>query len=134
MKQLDRFLYENQKRIRLDTIETAAFFGAIIPSRGVVKLCRTMKTIYQKSIFWCACPRPHPMNVLYEWQEKMAQAFCGSLRALCADSRILWHERRRYRSTAGEYTSCAASLVQRSSQHMEKMYQRRLQNMRGSPM
>ena len=42
-------------------------------------MCRIKEAKCKKNIFLCACPRLHPMNALYEWQGKMAQAFCASL-------------------------------------------------------
>ena len=76
------------------------------------------------------CLSSSPSNErIVRMAEKMAQAFCGSLTAL-------------YVQTPGDADMNAEDtvrlqanmrLVQKSSQHTEKMYRRRLRNMRGSP-
>lgn len=69
-----------------------------------------MKTIYQKSIFWCACPRSPSNERIVRMAGKMAQAFCGSLTALYVQTPgYSGMNAGRYRSTAGEYTSCTAA-------------------------
>lgn len=42
-----------------------------------------------KSIFLCACPRLHPMNALYEWQENGTGILRQSYRTLRADPETL---------------------------------------------
>ena len=83
MEQLDRFLYENQKRIRLDTMEFATFWCYNTIKRGGETVQNNENNLSKEHILVCL-PRPHPMNVLYEWQGKWRRHFAEALpRSMC---------------------------------------------------
>ena len=66
--------------------------GAFLRTSGVkvMKVCRTKEVKCQKSIFWCACPRLHPMNALYEWQKKWRRHFAEALpHSMCRHPKTL---------------------------------------------
>ena len=81
MKQLDRFLYENQKRIRLDTIETAAFWCYNTIKRGGETVQNNENNLSKEHILVCLSSSPSNERIV-RMAGKMAQAFCGSLTAL----------------------------------------------------
>ena len=81
MEQLDRFLYENQKRIRLDTMEFATFWCYNTIKRGGETVQNNENNLSKEHILVCLSSSPSNERIV-RMAGKMAQAFCGSLTAL----------------------------------------------------
>ena len=82
MKQLDRFLYENQKRIRLDTIETAAFWCYNTIKRGGETVQNNENNLSKEHILVCLSSSPSNERIVRmagKWRRHFAEALPRSM-------------------------------------------------------
>ena len=105
MEQLDRFLYENQKRIRLDTMEFATFWCYNTIKRGGETVQNNENNLSKEHILVCLSSSPSNERIV-RMAGKMAQAFCGSLTALYVQTPGYSGMNA---EDIGEYTSCTAA-------------------------